>query len=162
MVGVSFWVQWRPCSYHCTWRGCGQSFQQAEHLQTHALTHTGEKPYACSVEGCSKFDCANLWLSSPSDFSADGSRSTCMDTVLMSVERCLNLWPGYASTRAFDVTRHLKRTHGSSAKSTAVLTVKAARPAKAALPPRPPLPPTVDAKERLLRLPAVKREVGDQ
>ncbi len=68
IVGVSFGCNADHASHHCTWQGCGQSFQQAEHLQTHTLTHTGEKPYACSVEGCSKFDCTNLWFSSPSYF----------------------------------------------------------------------------------------------
>jgi hypothetical protein len=32
------------------------------------LIHTDEKPHACPVEGCGKFDSTNLWFSSPSGF----------------------------------------------------------------------------------------------
>lgn len=63
-----------------------------------------------------------------------------MGTVSLSINRCLNLCAGYGSTRAFDVTRHMKRTHGKPATSMDV-----ARTADAVLSPSdtallPPVP----------------------
>lgn len=41
--------------YTCRWgdnEGCGRSFARPSHLQMHLYTHTGERPYGCSL--CSK------------------------------------------------------------------------------------------------------------
>ena len=74
-------------------------------------------------------------------------KRTCMGTVLMSVNRCLNLCAGYASTRAFDVTRHKKRTHDKPATRMTASTANAvlSRSDAKLLPALPPRPPPADS-----------------
>ena len=40
--------------FKCTVEGCGSAFTQSNTLTKHLITHTGEKPYPCLVEGCGK------------------------------------------------------------------------------------------------------------
>jgi uncharacterized Zn-finger protein len=40
--------------YACQVEGCGKAFSRPDHFANHARTHTGEKPYVCQVEGCAK------------------------------------------------------------------------------------------------------------
>lgn len=37
--------------FMCSFEGCGKSFITKGHLQTHELIHTGEKPYQCKICG---------------------------------------------------------------------------------------------------------------
>ncbi|KAF9881173.1 C2H2 transcription factor [Colletotrichum karsti] len=57
-------VQPEPCpepaeapkskKYICDVDGCGKSFYQSTHLDTHKRAHTGEKPYACNWPRCGR------------------------------------------------------------------------------------------------------------
>ena len=31
----------------CDYQGCSKAFKRNDHLKSHKLTHTGEKPYVC-------------------------------------------------------------------------------------------------------------------
>lgn len=42
-------IHTKPNKYKCPYNGCIRSFTYHHHLQTHVKTHTGEKPYVCSV-----------------------------------------------------------------------------------------------------------------
>ena len=44
----------RPKVYVCTFLHCSKAFDRPIRLQTHMNTHTGEKPFVCSEEGCDK------------------------------------------------------------------------------------------------------------
>ncbi|KAG1022055.1 hypothetical protein G6F26_007955 [Rhizopus arrhizus] len=44
-------------SYHCEWMDCVRKkkpFLKRHKMQNHMRTHTGEKPFGCTVEGCDK------------------------------------------------------------------------------------------------------------
>ncbi|KAI8872689.1 hypothetical protein GQ42DRAFT_119028, partial [Ramicandelaber brevisporus] len=44
-------------SYSCHWRGCNRGpkpFLKRHKMYNHLRTHTGEKPFACTVKGCNK------------------------------------------------------------------------------------------------------------
>jgi len=40
--------------YKCTIPGCTRKFSRIENMKLHVRTHTGEKPYVCGYEGCTK------------------------------------------------------------------------------------------------------------
>jgi KRAB domain-containing zinc finger protein len=40
--------------YVCSHEGCGKGFAQLWNLKVHMIIHTGQKPYVCSHEGCGK------------------------------------------------------------------------------------------------------------
>ena len=40
--------------YNCTIPGCTRKFSRIENMKLHVRTHTGEKPYVCGYEGCTK------------------------------------------------------------------------------------------------------------
>ncbi|TDZ13106.1 Asparagine-rich zinc finger protein AZF1 [Colletotrichum spinosum] len=44
----------KPKKYVCDVDGCGKSFYQSTHLDTHKRAHTGEKPYACNWPRCGR------------------------------------------------------------------------------------------------------------
>ncbi|KAF0331384.1 C2H2 transcription factor [Colletotrichum asianum] len=44
----------KPKKYICDVDGCGKSFYQSTHLDTHKRAHTGEKPYACNWPRCGR------------------------------------------------------------------------------------------------------------
>lgn len=41
-----------PKQYPCTWPGCERVSATASHLKSHMTSHTDERPYACTYEGC--------------------------------------------------------------------------------------------------------------
>ncbi|ORZ25790.1 hypothetical protein BCR42DRAFT_14922 [Absidia repens] len=44
-------------SYHCEWIGCARNkkpFMKRHKMHNHLRTHTGERPFICTVEGCEK------------------------------------------------------------------------------------------------------------
>ncbi|OLN84906.1 Asparagine-rich zinc finger protein AZF1 [Colletotrichum chlorophyti] len=44
----------KPKRYICDVDGCGKSFYQSTHLDTHKRAHTGEKPYVCNWPRCDR------------------------------------------------------------------------------------------------------------
>ncbi|KAK2006176.1 hypothetical protein LZ32DRAFT_544512 [Colletotrichum eremochloae] len=44
----------KPKRYICDIDGCGKSFYQSTHLDTHRRAHTGEKPYQCNWPRCGR------------------------------------------------------------------------------------------------------------
>ena len=40
--------------HHCPYPGCEKFFTRPSRLQTHLLSHTGEKPFHCTDENCGK------------------------------------------------------------------------------------------------------------
>jgi len=40
--------------YKCTIPGCNRRFSRPENIKIHVRTHTGEKPYTCDFNGCQK------------------------------------------------------------------------------------------------------------
>jgi len=44
----------KPKRYICDVEGCGKSFYQSTHLDTHRRAHTGEKPYQCNWPRCGR------------------------------------------------------------------------------------------------------------
>ena len=46
--------------FTCSYQGCSKSFNKPDHLRTHIRTHTGERPFQCSVCSRGFGDLANL------------------------------------------------------------------------------------------------------
>ncbi|KAG0190251.1 hypothetical protein DFQ28_002288 [Apophysomyces sp. BC1034] len=61
-------------AYHCEWSGCPRKmkpFMKRHKMHNHMRTHTGEKPYVCTVQGCdkrfSRLDSLNTHIRTHSD-----------------------------------------------------------------------------------------------
>ena len=63
----------------CDFDGCEKTFRNSHHLKSHMLSHTGQRPYACSDSTCGRtFAKRHSWKShlarhEPAGRSADGS-----------------------------------------------------------------------------------------
>lgn len=44
----------RPIRFFCNYEGCTKGYDRPSKLQTHIYTHTGERPFECAEDGCSK------------------------------------------------------------------------------------------------------------
>ncbi|KAI8324572.1 hypothetical protein GQ54DRAFT_249878, partial [Martensiomyces pterosporus] len=41
-------------NYRCGVHSCAALFKRPEHLKRHMLTHTQQRPFRCSAQGCGK------------------------------------------------------------------------------------------------------------
>ncbi len=79
----------------CEHEGCNKSFRNSHHLKSHVLSHTGERPYACSDSGCGRtFAKRNSWklhLSKHDKSSTQtGETQSCDETIGRQVLNSVN------------------------------------------------------------------------
>ncbi|GBM05347.1 Transcription factor IIIA [Araneus ventricosus] len=87
-----------PIIYYCPYENCTASYDRKDRYETHIRSHTGERPFICSHEGCEKNFASSSHLKRHEDTHGSSYRCT--------IEDC----PEVLKTKA-TLKKHIRKVH---------------------------------------------------